>query len=63
MKYALTFIAGIWIGLAFNRLPHYQPFRNETPPATPTEWTPKMRGAWTEDEIRTTHGYFNGGKN
>lgn len=63
MKYAALFTLGILTGLAFNRLPHYQPFRNETPPKTPEEWRPKMTGSWSEDEIRTIHGYFNGGVN
>lgn len=61
MKYALTLIAGIWIGLAFTRLPHYQPFKDE--PVTPEDWTPKMTGAWTEEERAMLAGrYFNGGK-
>lgn len=63
IKYALTFAFGILTGLAFNRLPHYQPFRNEPPPKTPGEWRPKMTGSWTEYEIRKTDGYFNGGMN
>lgn len=63
MKYALTFAFGFLSAMAIYRLPHWQPFRNETPPPTPAEWRPKMTGSWSEDEIRTTHGYFNGGKN
>lgn len=63
MKYLALFTLGILTGLAFNRLPHYQPFRNEIPPQTPEEWTPKMRGNWTDEDMRTIEGYYNGGKN
>lgn len=63
MKYVLVFAFGTLTGLAFNRLPHYQPFRNEPPPKTPGEWRPKMRGAWTDEDRRTLDGYYNGGKN
>lgn len=61
MKYVALFTLGILTGLSFSRLPHYPLFRDL--PKTPEEWTPKMTGSWSEDEIRTTHGYFNGGKN
>lgn len=63
MKYALLFSFGILTGLAFNHLPRFQPFRNETLPKTPAEWQPKMRGAWTDEDRRTIEGYYNGGKN
>lgn len=63
MKYALILALGIVTGLAFTRIPHYQPFRNETPPETPGEWTPKVRGNWSDEDMRTIDGYFGGGKN
>lgn len=61
MKYALTLLAGVWIGLAFNHLPPFQPFRDT--PATPKDWVgPKMSGNWSEEERATIDRYFNGGR-
>lgn len=61
MKYALTFIAGIWIGLAFSRIPHYPLFRDL--PVTPVDWVgPKMTGSWSEDDRVVVSRYYNGGK-
>lgn len=61
MRYVLTLIAGIWIGLAFNRIPNRPLFRDQ--PATPSDWVgPKMMGAWTDEEQQTMNRYFKGGK-
>lgn len=61
MKYVLTLFAGVWIGLAFSRLPHYPLFNDE--PQTPEDWEPKVRGNWSEeDRAMLTERYFNGGK-
>ena len=62
MKYVLVLALGILTGLSFSRLPHYQPFRKETPPRTPQEWKPKMTGGWSEEERATIDRYFNGGR-
>lgn len=62
MKYVLVLALGIVTGLSFSRIPHYQPFRNEIPPATPGDWTPKMKGPWNEEDRATMDRYFNGGK-
>lgn len=62
MRYVLILALGILTGLSFSRLPHYQPFRNETPPATPGDWTPRMTGNWSQEERATIDRYFNGGK-
>lgn len=61
MKYVLVLALGILTGLAFNHLPTLQPFRNETPPATPGDWNPKMTGNWSEGDRATINRWFNGG--
>lgn len=61
MKYALILALGIVTGLAFSRIPHYPLFRDL--PVTPEEWIPKVRGNWSDGDLRTIDGYFGGGKN
>lgn len=61
MKYVI-FALGELTGLAFNHLPPYQPFRNETPPPTPLGWKPKVTGNWSDADLSTLDRYFNGGK-
>lgn len=61
MRYVLVLALGILTGLSFSRLPHYQPFRDQ--PGDPEDWTPKMIGAWTDEERAMLAGrYFNGGR-
>lgn len=60
MKYILALAAGVWIGLAFNRIPHFPIFRDQ--PKTPVDWAgPKMVGSWTDEDQAVVNRYFNGG--
>lgn len=63
MKYALTLIAGVWLGLAFTRIPHFPIFRDE--PKTPPDHKIKEHwyiGGRRVDKSEYDSHYFNGGK-
>lgn len=61
MRYALTLIAGVWLGLAFSRIPHYVTYyANHSLP--PDYEGPKAHGNWSEEDRATLNRYFNGGK-
>ena len=42
MKIAIGIALGLFLGLTFNRIPHYKLFYRVLP-ETPEGWTPKMR--------------------
>lgn len=62
MKYILLFTLGILTGLSFSRIPHYvNQYADHSLPKPDWE-APKLRGAWTADDIAVMNRYFNGGK-
>lgn len=61
MKITVAFIIGFITAVSLYRIPHYPLFRDL--PQTPAEWTPKVRGAWSDEDRRTLEGYYNGGVN
>lgn len=62
MKYAITLIVGVWIGLAFSRIPHYLDHYATYSLPKPDYQGPKVLGGWSAEDIEMMSRYFNGGK-
>lgn len=57
----VLFLAGIFVGLTFSRIPHYVNQYAEHSLPKPDWEAPKIRGNWTSEDLATINRYFNGG--
>lgn len=60
MRYLAVLTLGILTGLAFQHISRRPWFNDE--PQTPEDWSPKVRGNWSEGDRATLNRYYNGGK-